>query len=515
MATITVPGITGQNYQFDAPETATSALAQQYADAITAAIADGTFVAVPPNVSASDVFTVVEADWIVQSFGTTLDNLADGVTHLLVHQGNATVPSSFSIDATESRQLSILDASTSPGNYMISGAIGGAISVLEGSRFSDFGNATGDWTIAVNAGGVPNSPVGPSSQEGLNELVSTALNVGGNVINTSSGENYVTVTGARNLIGLGQGNNYLVSQGNDTVYGQGFDVNYLTGAGGLDYIVTAGTTYGRDFVTINGGRGQYDLGENADVIDTATVGSVIKVKANSSISGGTGSTVTFDNAGGSGTITGAVGDTISAAGNLSVFQGQDHVVSVAGALTFLNGTGNSTISGGENSTIWGGAGLDAIATMTGYSIITLNQPGSTGNQTIDASNSTGNIDFWSGAGESLFTGGTGDDHMVFGTAFSGASGDSIVTVTGGEGANSFGVLAGHSGGNITITDFDASKGDYFFQYFYNPVDSALAVQDLLATATVSGGNTILQLDNNMQVTFLGVEHLDASAIHIS
>ncbi|UYH51786.1 autotransporter adhesin family protein [Candidatus Kirkpatrickella diaphorinae] len=515
MATITVPGITGQNYQFDAPEEATSALAQQYQDAIAAAVADGTFVAVPPDVSASNRYSVVMGDWIVQSYGTTLDNLADGITNLLIHEGNATASSSFSINATESRQLSILDASTSPGNYLISGAIGGSVSVLEGSCFADFGNATGDWTIAVNAGGVPNSPAGPSNQDGLNQLVSTALNVGGNVINTSSGENYVTVTGARNLIGLGQGNNYLVSQGNDTVYGQGFNVDYLTGAGTSDYIVTEGTTYGTDFVTINGGGGQYDLGQNANVVDAATVGSVIKVQADSSISGGAGSTVTFDNAGGSGTITGAVGDTISAAGNLSVFQGQDHVVSVAGALTFLNGTGNSTLSGGENSTIWGGAGLDAVVTMTGYSIITLNQPGSTGDQTIDASNSTGNIDFWSGAGESFFTGGAGDDHMVFGTAFSGASGDSTVTVTGGEGANSFGVLAGHSGGNITITDFDASRGDYFFQYFYNPIDSALAVQNLLATATVSGGNTILQLDNNMQVTFLGVEHLDASAIHIS
>ncbi|XAO71918.1 MAG: hypothetical protein AAYR33_03035 [Acetobacteraceae bacterium] len=303
---------------------------------------------------------------------------------------------------------------------------------------------------------MPNSSVGPISQEGLNQLVSTAFNVGGNVINTSSGENYVTVTGARNLIGLGQGNNYLVSQGNDTVYGQGFNVDYLTGAGASDYIVTEGTSYGTDFVTINGGRGQYDLGQNASVVDAATVGSVIKVQANSSISGGAGSTVTFDNAGGSGTITGAVGDTISASGNLSVFQGQDHVISVAGALSFLNGTGNLTISGGA-----------------------------------------------------------GDDHMVFGTAFSSASGDSTVTVTSEEGANSFGVLAGHSGGNITITDFDASKGDYFFQYFYDPIDSALAVQNLLATATVSGGYDPATVDNNMQVTFLRVEHLDASAIHIS
>ncbi|XAO71916.1 MAG: hypothetical protein AAYR33_03025 [Acetobacteraceae bacterium] len=56
MATITVPGITGQNYQFDAPEEATSALAQQYADAIAAAVSDGTFVAVPRRFGEQQIF---------------------------------------------------------------------------------------------------------------------------------------------------------------------------------------------------------------------------------------------------------------------------------------------------------------------------------------------------------------------------------------------------------------------------------------------------------------------------
>lgn len=349
----------------------------------------------------------------------------------------------------------------------------------------------------------------------MDGTINTVLSAGGNNVITSNGENHVSVTGAQNLIGLGTGVNYLVSQGQDTVYGQGIISNYDADSTKGEATFDLGTSYGRDFVTINGGRGSYDLGQSASVVDNATVGSTIKVQSNSSVSGGNGSTVTFDNAGGEGTISGTAGDTISASGNLSVLQGQNQSISVAGALSFLNGTGNSTLAGGANSTIWGAQGLNAAANMSGYTIFTANQPNATGDQTYDASRSTGNIEYWSGPGTSSFTSGSGDDHFVFGTAFAGTSGDSIATITGGEGANSFGVLSGHNGGNITITDFDASKGDFFFQYFYNPASAAQAVQDLLATATVSGGNTTLQLDNNMQVTFLGVTNLDASAIRIS
>jgi len=105
---------------------------------------------------------------------------------------------------------------------------------------------------------------------------------------------------------------------------------------------------------------------------------------------------------------------------------------------------------------------------------------------------------------------------VFGTQFENSNGDSFATVTGGDGAaNTFGVLAGHNGGDITITDFGSAAGNMFFMYNYKPADADQAVKNLLATATVAGGNTTLQLDNNMKVTFLGVSDLKASNIVIS
>jgi hypothetical protein len=58
----------------------------------------------------------------------------------------------------------------------------------------------------------------------------------------------------------------------------------------------------------------------------------------------------------SGTISGAVSDTISAAGNLQVTQGIGNTISVTGSLTFLNGTGMTSVVAGQ-STIFGAAGL--------------------------------------------------------------------------------------------------------------------------------------------------------------
>lgn len=516
MATLTVNGgIGGASYNFGAPEELSTQLAQQYVDAINDAISTNSFQVIPPDGTPASDKPVCQVDWNVASFGNNISSLPDGVTHLLVHEVIQSVLENFKLSATKPRQLAILDGGAHMGEYQFFGEIGGSLSILHAARIVNMGNSEEDWSIAVNSGDAWLESQTPNGQSGLDPKAKEVLLSGGNVISTSSGENHVSVTGAQNLIGLGAGINYIVSQGQDTVYGQGITTNALEDATKAEATFNLGTSYGRDYVTINGGRGLYDLGQSASVVDNATVGSTIKVQSNSSVFGGAGSTVTFDNAGGEGTISGAAGDTISASGNLSVLQGQNQSISVAGTLSFLNGTGNTTLAGGANSTIWGAQGLNANANMSGYTIFTANQPNATGDQTYDASASSGNIEYWSGPGTSSFTGGSGDDHFVFGTAFEGTSGDSIVTVTGGAGANSFGVLSGHNGGNITITDFDASKGDFFFQYFYKPANAVQAVQDLLATATVSGGNTTLQLDNNMQVTFLGVTNLDASAIHIS
>jgi len=516
MATLTVNGgIGGASYNFDAPEELSTQLAQQYVDAINDAISSNTFQVIPPDGTPASDKPICQVDWNVASDGNNVDSLPDGATHLLVHDVSQTAVANFSLSVDQPRRLAILDGGSQMGDYDLSGAISGSLSVLQAARIVDMSESQGDWSIAVNSGIAWQESQTPNDQFGLDPKVKGVLLSGGNVISTSSGENHVSVSGAQNLIGLGAGTNHIVSQGQDTVFGQGITTNALADTTKGEATFNLGTSYGRDYVTINGGRGLYDLGQSASVFDNATVGSTIKVQSNSSVSGGAGSTVTFDNAGGEGTISGAAGDTISASGNLSVLQGQNQSISVEGALRFLNGTGNSTLAGGANSTVWGAQGLNAVANMSGYTIFTANQPDATGDQTYDASASSGNIEYWSGPGTSSFTSGSGDDHFVFGTAFAGTSGDSILTITGGAGANSFGVLSGHNGGNITITDFDASKGDFFFQYFYNPASASQAVQDLLATATVSGGNTTLHLDNNMQVTFLGVTNLDASAIRIS
>lgn len=510
MTTISVPGIDGNVYQFDAPEAASGALAQQYADAINAAITDNSYQVIAPSDRPTESTEVCQVDWDILRYKTArLQDISDKATHLLIHDEGSLPYTSVRLKSDQPRELSILSASSADGLYNFSGALGGSLTVLHGFSAIDLTQTTGDWTIAINS----SKSKSVDDQRAIGSDLSFILK--NSVIRGSSGNENITVSGGKNLVDMGSGVNHVVSQGQDTVYSFGQWTLSTSDSDAPDTHSSPKANVPQDFVTINGGASQFFLGQYATIADAAPVGSLIRVKSNSSIVGGHGSTVIFDNYGASGQVWAAIGDTISAAGNLTVDHGQNLSVSVAGALNFLQGSGDATLSGGNGSTIYGDEGMNIIAKMSGHATFVANQPGTTGDQSFDASASTGNVEYWTGPGKSTFKGGAGDDHFVFGATSQSVTGDTFATVSGGGGSNSFGVLKGHSGGHVTIWDFSQGKGDYFFEYFYNPVDPAQAVKDLLATATISGGNTTLQLDNEMQVTFIGVTNLNASAIHIS
>lgn len=361
--------------------------------------------------------------------------------------------------------LSVLAGNTVSTSFY-AGNYNGTFVSTTGNNLFDGAGHTGNWTIATGSG---------------NDTIIAA-----------SGVNNIRAGEGQNLITLGTGTNFVASEGQDTI---------------------TGVDNASDTVTLIGGNSSVTLKSNALVVDTALTGSQISVGTNSSVFGGTGSTVAFT--GDTGTVTGTVGDTISAAGNLQVYHGAAQVISVSGALQFISGTGNTSINAGLG-TIWGANDLHATVNTGGRALFTANQPNTTGDQYIDASSSKGTLEAWTGAGNNTVIGGSGADHFVFGTQFENSNGNSYATVTGGNGAaNSFGVLAEHNGGNITITDFGSAAGNMFFMYNYKPADADQAVKNLLNTATVSGGNTTLQLDDNMKVTFLGVTDLKASSITIS
>ncbi|WP_240993470.1 calcium-binding protein [Asaia bogorensis] len=399
-------------------------------------------------------------------------NLVIGTQGAPVDSPNTLIPaaplaSPVTVDGTgvTASNLSVLAGNTGSVSFY-AGSYNGTFVATMGNNLFDAAGQKGNWTIATGDG---------------NDTIIAA-----------NGVNNIRAGDGANVITLGSGANFVASEGQDTI---------------------TGVENSSDTVTLLGGNSIVTLKSNSLVVDAALSGSQISVGINSTVFGGTGSTVNFTGA--TGTIVGAIGDTISAAGDLQVYHGCDQSISVSGALRFISGTGNTSINAGLG-TIWGANDLHANVNTNGLALFTANQPSTTGSQYIDASSSKGTLEAWTGAGNNTVIGTSGSDHFVFGTQFENSNGDSFATVTGGDGAaNTFGVLAGHNGGDITITDFGSAAGNMFFMYNYKPADADQAVKNLLATATVAGGNTTLQLDNNMKVTFLGVTDLKASNIVIS
>ncbi|NVN04744.1 calcium-binding protein [Asaia spathodeae] len=361
--------------------------------------------------------------------------------------------------------LSVLGGTTA-GLTFEAGVGDGSFLAVTGDNYFNGGTQSANWTI-VTAGG-------------------------NDTILATNGTNYIDAGTGNNLILLQQGTNNVVSEGRDTI---------------------TGGTAGNASITIQGGNTVVSLGGTAFISDDATIGSLITVGDNSTVQSGQGSTVVFSGA--NGTLSGAQNDTVSALGNLSVVHGSNQTISVSGSLQFIAGTGSTNISAAQ-STLWGANDLSATVSAGNTALWTGNQLGSSSNQLIDASSSKGTLEAWTGAGDQIVIGGQGSDHFVFGTEYDGNLDATHVTVSGGSGsANTFGVLAGHTAGDITITDFAAASGNKFFMYNYKPEDAEAAVENLLATATIQGGNTSIMLDNNMKVTFMGVTDLNSSNIIIS
>lgn len=479
MAIVTVVGSSGMTVQVTVEGSRMQNLASSYAKQILNAVQTGNMTSVDlvngsnsaPSSSSSVIQGVITTGgaFSLQGSYTNLVIGAEGAPLGSAAQDTPVSPlgAPVTVDGTAATgsNLSVLAGNTAGVSFYAGNYNGTFVSTMGNNLFDATGHK-GSWTIATGSG---------------NDTIIAA-----------SGTNNIHAGDGQNLITLSTGANFVASEGQDTI---------------------TGVENASDSVTLLGGNSLVTLQSNSLVNDAALTGSRISVGINSTVFGGTGSTVNFTGA--TGTIVGTVGDTISAAGDLQVVHGSNQSISVSGALQFISGTGTTSINAGHG-TIWGANDLRATIDTNGLALFTANQPSTTGSQYIDASSSKGTLEAWTGAGNNTVIGSSGSDHFVFGTQFENSNGDSFATVTGGDGAaNTFGVLAGHNGGDITITDFGSAAGNMFFMYNYKPADADKAIRDLLATATVNGGNTTLQLDNNMKVTFLGVSDLKASNIVIS
>ncbi|NHN87900.1 beta strand repeat-containing protein [Acetobacter conturbans] len=308
---------------------------------------------------------------------------------------------------------------------------------------------------------------------------------------TGAGNDTVIAGAGQNTINAGTGDNFInVSNGTNTIYSYGNDTIY-------------GTSCSADqTVSLYGGSSFVTVGQESYIDDLSGGNNAVTVGSGSTVMGGAADKISLN--GGTSTVLGGSSDTISASENALVARSDNADVSVSGSLTFIGGTGTSTITAAQ-STIYGASGLDAVVngTGTGETLFVA----TTGNETLDASGSVMGVHVFGNnvgvSGSQVFIGGTGADTLVAGV------GDA--TMTGGSGAaNTFAFRDGLAGGNYVITDFSSSVGNTVGLLNY----SSSSLQASLTSQTTANGNTTITLDDKTTITFDNVSSLNSGDFQI-
>ncbi|MGY6768087.1 calcium-binding protein [Komagataeibacter sp. NFXK3] len=199
------------------------------------------------------------------------------------------------------------------------------------------------------------------------------------------------------------------------------------------------------------------------------------------------------------TINGGAYDTINAGTALVVSGLDDSTINASGSatLTFISpGTAMpvaDTVTGG-NATIFGAAGVELSAATSG----TTTYYAGSGNETLDGG-TAGAVYAVAGSGNDMLVGGTGNNTLV-----GGMGNDTLV---GGSGATEFEFIKGKDSGTDIIQDFGKSAGNAILLSGYDATPAS--IQSMLDQATISGGNTTVSLDDQTQITFVGVTDLKA------
>ena len=162
---------------------------------------------------------------------------------------------------------------------------------------------------------------------------------------------------------------------------------------------------------------------------------------------------------------------------------QDALVAGAGSETVQ--TSGST----GNNTYFAGSGNDTMVLGRGNETVV----GGSGNATVFGG--TGTMTLFAGTGSTLVNGSASG-----GDTFIASSGNT--TIWGGLGAqNTYDVIAGHAGGNLTIDDFRLGT-DTLSITGYSATDLASALSGAVTTAS----GTMLTLSDGTSVTLLGLSH---------
>ncbi|MFT8633846.1 calcium-binding protein [Novacetimonas hansenii] len=450
MQAVSITGAQGSTVSIATDSTFTNTLAQQYAQQVTATLADDTMVSATTGTNqATAARTFVD----ITSGGTyTLDGSDAGI--VIGGLNGQTLSQAVSVNATGVTTPVDVIAGDSGGVTYTAGSQSGVFTAASGNNV--FIGGSGDYVINTGAG---------------RDTISTGT--GQDTINAGIGAAAIYLAAANNTLDL---------KGADTVYS----------AAGAAQNVTLESKG-----SVSGGS-SLDLGAKSRVTDTGSDNSMT-VHGGSTITGGTDDSVTLMNQQGlygledlleAQTMNSEAGDTISATGFVTINDPTGGDVSVDGCLRFLNARGSATVSAWR-STIYGAAGTDDLnITASDDTYTDFDGSQGSGNELFDGSNSTGDITAIGGSGHNTLIGGSGND-----------------TMSGANGINDFIFIKGHAGGQDIIKDFGKSSGNVVQLSGYNMTQASL--QDMIAAATVAGGNTTVSLSDHTRVTFVGVTDLGA------
>ena len=321
---------------------------------------------------------------------------------------------------------------------------------------------------------------------------------GSDIYATGIGNATIFTSDQRSLVALGDAANYVTSYGNDTIacLGGGTTNDTVDARLSDNTPVVFGPSSGR--LLVEGG--------NAPLTVVGTAGQVDVV-------GGAGGTVSDPNvlwctSGFSSYLAGSgASAVVGGSGDLQVGSPDPNTQAGEGPVTVYGGTGPTQIWGAEGGSVFlvgfGASTVDASAGnsvyVTGSAAVSV--VGSGSGIFVWGASSTANDTLQSGSGYETMVGGNGNDLFHIG------NGEGLFEGMGGS--DTFAFTNGTSGGAATIYDFNTTTDHIGLQGYSG---GAAAV---LATETVSGGNTFLTLQDGTHVTLLGVSNLTASAFVVS
>lgn len=293
------------------------------------------------------------------------------------------------------------------------------------------------------------------------------------------------------------------SGGDDTIVADAGEVD-LSGGGNVLFL-------GPSFAQVNSA--------GADTVVAGPGGAFVTVTGDAgSLIFGSAGELSVTNGGGVDTVVGGSGGTFVQGGEGGV------VVWGGGQLTYFGGDGASTVMGGAAGVVIRsnqGGGL-FVGGRAGGNLIGAFQTGATlvgaavGDQLIVANTganvlvagsgaetlwggaaATGANSFWAGTGDDLLAGGGGANMFVAGTG--------NATLLAGDGGNVLAVFDGLAGGDVLVVDWTPASDRIDLERF-----GADAVARTLASAVVSGSDTVVTLPDATRIVFAGVTGLGAA-----